>query len=309
MKRILTYVLLLAACTGMVEAQNNIKGTVIDNENLAVDGVAVVLQTMDSAYVDATVTDSLGYFSFRQSCDKRYRLLFQHLLYLPLEKEVSTADVGTIQLDAQNYEIGEITVKAERPLVKVENGALNYDVPQLIKDKSVSNAFEVIKQIPGIIGTGDDIQLLGAGSPAIVMNGQLTTLSVEQLITMLKAIPASRVRKVEIMYNAPAKYNIKGAMINVILDQAQASSSWEGEVGSDYTQHHYAGGKAHANLLYSTPDLNIDFLASGSKGRGFMGEEIMARHTLDDQVTEVNQLGRGSNKSTIGTMRKLLVLS
>lgn len=303
MKRILTYLLFLLASTGMVVAQNNIKGMVIDNEKLAIDGVAVILQTIDSAYVDATVTDSLGCFSFRQSCDKTYRLLFQHLLYLPLEKELSTADAGTIQLDAQSYEIGEVTVKAERPLVKVENGALSYDIPRLIKDKSVSNAFEVIKQVPGVIGTGDEVELLGAGSPVIVMNGQLTTLSVEQLITLLKAIPASRVQKVEIMYNAPAKYNIKGAMINVILDKAQESSSWQGEVGSDYTQYHYAGGKAHANLLYSTPDLDIDFLASGSKGRGFMGEEIMARHTLDDKVTEVNQSGRGSNKSTIGTMR------
>lgn len=96
---------------------------------------------------------------------------------------------------------------------------MRYDVPQLMKDKAVSNAFEVVKQIPGVISTDDAVQLLGAGSPSIVINGQLTTMSVDQLVGLLKTIPASRVCNVEIMYNAPAKYNIKGAMINVVLDK------------------------------------------------------------------------------------------
>lgn len=79
--------------------------------------------------------------------------------------EISDADAGTIRLVAKDYELEGIVVKAERPQVKVENGALKYDVPQLMKDKSVSNAFDVVKQIPGIIGGSDEIQLLGAGSP------------------------------------------------------------------------------------------------------------------------------------------------
>lgn len=303
MKRMILYTLILLMTSGVVIAQSLIQGKVVDKENNPVDGVAVVLQTLDSVYIDATVTDTLGYFSISQPSGLSHRLLFQHILYFPLQKEITTADVGTIQLEAQNYELGEVTVKAERPRVKVENGALNYDVPQLMKDKSVSNAFEVVKQLPGVIGTGDEIQLLGAGSPSIVINGQLTTMSVDQLTAMLKTIPASRVQKVEVMYNAPAKYNIKGSMINVILDRAQDASSLQGEAGADYTQYHYAGGKAHANLLYSTPAMSLDFLADGSRGRGYMGEDITARHTLEDKVTEVNQQGRGSNKETMGTMR------
>lgn len=61
-----------------------------------------------------------------------------------------------------------------------------------MKDKAVSNAFEVVKQIPGVISTDDAVQLLGAGSPSIVINGQLTTMSVDQLVGLLKTIPASQ---------------------------------------------------------------------------------------------------------------------
>ncbi|WP_299362796.1 TonB-dependent receptor [uncultured Parabacteroides sp.] len=305
MKRILYYSLvLLASGNGMLQAQNWIHGKVVDKGEQPVDGVAVVLQTLDSTYIDAVVTDSLGTFMLNKEAGRNYRLLFQHLLYEPVCKEISTADAGTIRLTEKDYELEGVVVKAERPQVKVENGALKYDVPQLMKDKAVSNAFEVVKQIPGVIGNDDAVQLLGAGSPSIVINGQLTTMSVDQLVGLLKTIPASRVSNVEIMYNAPAKYNIKGAMINVVLDkETTGNNSLQGEVGADYLQRHYAEGKAHGNLLYSTSRLNVDFLVNGSKGRNYMGEEILARHTLKDQITEINQSGHGIRHGMDGTMR------
>ncbi|MCD8269615.1 MAG: carboxypeptidase-like regulatory domain-containing protein [Parabacteroides sp.] len=308
MKRVLYYVMFsLLVFSGVMNAQNQdnfIHGQVTDTDNNPIDGVAVVLQTLDSVYVDAIVTDSLGEFKLNQAADRTYRLLFQHILFEPYFLEVSQAGIGVIRLTSRNYELDGVIVKAERPQVKVENGALKYDVPQLMKDKTVSNAFEVVKQIPGIIGGSDEIQLLGAGSPQIILNGQLTTMSVDQLTTLLKSIPSSRVKNVEVMYNAPAKYNIKGSVINVILDKGAADrTALQGEVGADYLQRHYASGKAHANLLYSTPNLTVDFLVSGDKGRMFEGEEIMARHTLENGVTEVNQFGRGNNRITSGDMR------
>lgn len=305
MKRILYYMMfLLVTGNGMLIAQNTIHGKVTDTDNIPVDGVAVVLQTLDSVYVDAVVTDSLGLFNLNRAADQAYRLLFQHLLYEPFQQEISQADAGTIRLTTKDYELDGVVVKAERPKVKVENGALKYDVPQLMKDKSVSNAFEAVKQLPGIIGDADEIQLLGAGAPRIILNGQLTTMSPDQLITMLKSIPSSRVKNVEVMYNAPAKYNIKGAVINVILDKGSTEgTALQGEAGVDYLQKHFATGKAHANLLYSTSNLTVDFLVNGEKGRYFEGENIMARHTLENSVTEVYQSGRGNGRINSGDMR------
>lgn len=305
MKRILYYtMILLFAFEGVMNAQHTIHGKVTDMDNNPVEGVAVVLQTLDSVYVDAVITDSVGVFNLNQEAGQTYRLLFQHLLFEPFQMEISDADAGTIRLVAKDYELEGIVVKAERPQVKVENGALKYDVPQLMKDKSVGNAFEVVKQIPGIIGGSDEIQLLGAGSPQIILNGQLTTMSVDQLINMLKSIPSSRVQNVEVMYNAPAKYNIKGAVINVILDKGTTeSNALQGEVGADYLQKHYATGKAHANLLYSTPDLTVDFLMKGDKGRHFEGEEITARHTQESGITEIYQNGKGKGRIISGDIR------
>ncbi len=138
MKRILYCItFFLIICNGRMIAQNNtVHGQVTDMESNPVDGVAVVLQTLDSVYIDAVITDSLGQFNLGHTAGRRYRLLFQHLLYEPFQQEISGADAGTIRLTPKNYELDGIVVKAERPQVKVENGALKYDVPQLMKDKT-----------------------------------------------------------------------------------------------------------------------------------------------------------------------------
>ncbi|MCC8142483.1 MAG: hypothetical protein LIO97_00065 [Tannerellaceae bacterium] len=209
-----------------------------------------------------------------------------------------------IVLEEKTHLLGEITVSGKRPQVKVSGGGLVYDTPQLIKGKAITNAFEAIRELPGIISQDDELSLLGAGSVSIVINGQLTNLSPDQLINMLKSIPASRVKQTEIMYNAPARYNVKGALINVVIEQDKSQGDLlQGEVGVEYNQRHYANGLTHANLLYTTSRFSLDVLANGNKGRFYGGENMFARHTLDTGKVEIDQVNRSRNNRIEGTFR------
>lgn len=286
MKRTIYYMILcLLMSLGEIMAQG-ISGKVMDGKEQPVDGVAVILQTLDSVYVDAVVTDTLGDFRLNHPLDQSYRLIFQHILYNMVEKEITTANVGTVVLEEKDYQLAEITVKGERPQVKLEGGKLTYDVPQLMKDKTATNAFEIIKDLPGLIERNDNLELVGASRLNIILNGQLTTMSADQLIQLLKTMPASRVEKAEVMYNAPAKYNVKGALLNVVLSKNESETpSWQGETGVDYTQYRHAGGDAHVNLLYTNKGFSIDFLLNGNKRRDVMGEDMLARHTLNSGMT------------------------
>ena len=266
--------------------------------------MAVILQTLDSVYVDAVVTDTLGDFRLNHPLDQSYRLIFQHILYNMVEKEITTANVGTVVLEEKDYQLAEITVKGERPQVKLEGGKLTYDVPQLMKDKTATNAFEIIKDLPGLIERNDNLELVGASRLNIIFNGQLTTMSADQLIQLLKTMPASRVEKAEVMYNAPAKYNVKGALLNVVLSKNESETpSWQGETGVDYTQYRHAGGDAHVNLLYTNKGFSIDFLLNGNKRRDVMGEDMLARHTLNSGMTEISQHNRALVHVNRGTVR------
>ena len=304
MKRTIYYMILcLLMSLGEIMAQG-ISGKVMDGKEQPVDGVAVILQTLDSVYVDAVVTDTLGDFRLNHPLDQSYRLIFQHILYNMVEKEITTANVGTVVLEEKDYQLAEITVKGERPQVKLEGGKLTYDVPQLMKDKTATNAFEIIKDLPGLIERNDNLELVGASRLNIILNGQLTTMSADQLIQLLKTMPASRVEKAEVMYNAPAKYNVKGALLNVVLSKNESEiPSWQGETGVDYTQYRHAGGDAHVNLLYTNKGFSIDFLLNGNKRRDVMGEDMLARHTLNSGMTEISQHNRALVHVNRGTVR------
>ena len=304
MKRTIYYMILcLLMSLGEIMAQG-ISGKVMDGKEQPVDGVAVILQTLDSVYVDAVVTDTLGNFRLNHPLDQSYRLIFQHILYNMVEKEITTANVGTVVLEEKDYQLAEITVKGERPQVKLEGGKLTYDVPQLMKDKTATNAFEIIKDLPGLIERNDNLELVGASRLNIILNGQLTTMSADQLIQLLKTMPASRVEKAEVMYNAPAKYNVKGALLNVVLSKNESETpSWQGETGVDYTQYRHAGGDAHVNLLYTNKGFSLDFLLNGNKRRDVMGEDMLARHTLNSGMTEISQHNRALVHVNRGTVR------
>lgn len=304
MKRTIYYMILcLLMSLGEIMAQG-ISGKVMDGKEQPVDGVAVILQTLDSVYVDAVVTDTLGDFRLNHPLDQSYRLIFQHILYNMVKKEITTANVGTVVLEEKDYQLAEITVKGERPQVKLEGGKLTYDVPQLMKDKTATNAFEIIKDLPGLIERNDNLELVGASRLNIILNGQLTTMSADQLIQLLKTMPASRVEKAEVMYNAPAKYNVKGALLNVVLSKNESETpSWQGETGVDYTQYRHAGGDAHVNLLYTNKGFSIDFLLNGNKRRDVMGEDMLARHTLNSGMTEISQHNRALVHVNRGTVR------
>ena len=304
MKRTIYYMILcLLMSLGEIMAQG-ISGKVMDGKEQPIDGVAVILQTLDSVYVDAVVTDTLGDFRLNHPLDQSYRLIFQHILYNMVEKEITTANVGTVVLEEKDYQLAEITVKGERPQVKLEGGKLTYDVPQLMKDKTAMNAFEIIKDLPGLIERNDNLELVGASRLNIILNGQLTTMSADQLIQLLKTMPASRVEKAEVMYNAPAKYNVKGALLNVVLSKNESETpSWQGETGVDYTQYRHAGGDAHVNLLYTNKGFSLDFLLNGNKRRDVMGEDMLARHTLNSGMTEISQHNRALVHVNRGTVR------
>lgn len=318
MKPIFIFTLLVWVGSCSMGSAQHIQGKVMDSTGRPIDGVAVILQTTDSVYMEAVITDTLGVFRFQQTKGNDsafterlsrqftgYVLLFQHLLYQPFRKEIVSEDAGVIRLTEKTNALGEVTVRGERPQVSVEGNKLSYDVSNLVKNKTATNAYEVLKELPGISGSGESLELAGASRLQVILNGQLTTLSLEQVIRLLKSMPASRVQKAEIMYNAPAKYNVKGAVINVMLDRFDSQKpAVQGEAGMAYEQAHYARGNAHANLVYAASGFSMDVLLDGGKGRFFNGEEMWARHTLAEQgVTGIDQLGRGRSFRQEGTMR------
>ena len=91
--------------------------------------------------------------------------------------------------DSITLNLPEVFVKAERPLVKMTDGKLQYDIPNLMKSKPVDNAFDILGELPGVGKSGDNISLLGTSETIIIINGRKSSMTSEQLADMLKVTP------------------------------------------------------------------------------------------------------------------------
>ena len=186
------------------------------------------------------------------------------------------------RLDSIYQSLPEVMITGERPVVKASQGKLVYDLPRLIHDLPVDNAYDAVKELPGVTEMNGGLQLAGQGV-TVVLNGKVTTLSTEQLYALLRSIPASRIEKAEVMYNAPARYQVRGALINVQLKQTtDGPASWQGELYAKYNQKHYENFEERASLLYNGNKFSIDFLYSHKHGRTYNTTDKDAMHTLAD---------------------------
>ena len=288
---------------GVAANAQTITGKIVDSRNEPIEAVTVVAQTIDSVFVDAAITDSTGQFLIKNAPEK-YRLILQHLLFVTQQVNGYTPNIGTLTMKEQDYTLNEVVIKGERPQVKVEDGALSYDMNRMAEKKVISNAYESILQLPGVVEQNGSITLAGANGVSIILDGKPTTMSNAQLYELLKSTPVSNIEKIQVMYSAPAKYHVRGAAINIVTQKKKTENPFlQGEINGSYIQRHFTNGQGGINLSYSSPKLSVDFLYSLSATKSKTQLDLATLHKLDNKVYEIEQYNRGTKKDLAHNIR------
>lgn len=264
-----------------------INGKVVDNNLQPLEGVTIVLQTMDSTYLGASVSGADGTFILNHQ-PEAYRMILQHLLYKTRQITGSGGDAGVIQLDPQEYALNQVVVKAERPFVKLENGRLGYNLSVLAKNQVVNNAYEALAKLPGVQEDRGTLKLAGAGDLTVILNGKPTTMDAGQLKTLLRNTPLNRVEKAEVMYSAPPEYHVRGAVINVVLKHPD-DHSFQGEVSANYQNQYFNSGGMNGNFRFSTPKLALDLMYGANHVKKMEYMDLYSRHTLQGELYSISQ--------------------
>ena len=185
-------------------------------------------------------------------------------------------------LDSLYYSLPEAMVTGEKPVVKADKGKLIYDLPHIIKDLPVDNVYDAIKELPGVTERDGSFTLAGRGVK-VVIDGKVTNMSSEQLNTILKSIPASSIANAEVMYSAPARYQVRGAMINITLKKADDSiAPVVGEVGGKWQYDNRHAFQERASLIVNKGKFSGDILYSHTHGKSFSETGSEAHHSLND---------------------------
>ena len=188
--------------------------------------------------------------------------------------------------DSITVDLPEVFVKAERPLVKVSEGKLQYDIPNLVKDKPVDNAFDVIGELPGIQKDGDKVSIIGTPS----INGRKSSMTAEQLAGLLKSTSSSKVKQIDVMYSTPPRFGVKGASINVVIENDKSLKDvLKGEISLTGKQGYFFSPSGQANLSYIGKNYSADISYSAAYDHGRQEEEMIARPTVNDRPYDIRQ--------------------
>lgn len=293
---------ILSLCINNVYAQK-ITGVITDRDNNPIEFATIVLQTTDSVFLNSAYTDSVGRFSIKTDT-LPVIITIQHLMYETYQKKCNTKAIGSIQMNEKSQMLSEVSIIGEYPLVRVIDGKMTYNMSQLLTDKMATSIYDAILKLPGIHIQKGTFQLIGANNVTILINGKKTNMDENQLNNLLKNMPKERIREAEVMYSAPPQYHVRGAVINLVLDNAiYDTQQSQGQINTLYNQGYYKNFQGGVTILYNTPKTLTDFLYSFGYNQVRTGQEIISQHIFNDQVSDINQSDRGYSVKPIHTIR------
>jgi len=199
-------------------------------------------------------------------------------------------------------ELNEVVVKEEKPQIKGQDGIMSVDLPSIVKDKPVNNILEALGYLPGVVNNNGMIGLAGASNVTIILNGELTNMPLQNLYQLLYTTPIDRLKTVEVMYTAPAKYHVNGAVINVVLKTLSPLDGLQGQVRAGYNQAHYASYGGGLAATYAVKDWTFDLNYGLSRSKSWNREETFSNHLYDGMRTMIEDDMRRISESWVNTI-------
>ena len=196
-------------------------------------------------------------------------------------------DSLTMEWNSIFRNLPEVMVKGSRPIVKAERGMLSYNMPLLLKQLPADNAYEALMRIPGVSDATGNISFLG-NEVTLIVNGQATTLTQEQLTERLKAMPAAQLAKAEVMLSAPARYHVRGMAINIVTKDYAGTNQLSGQIIGGMRQNKYANEFGNLYLSLQRDKFGLDAQYKYVNGNSYGESSRIANHPLGNNRVYYN---------------------
>lgn len=277
-----------------------VKGTVTDSlTGKGISYVTITVQTAN-AVVKRLASDASGKFEIALEAPGKYDLVFHSIGYNLHKNEVELAegkpriDLGIIAIAPSVEKIGEVTVATTRPLVRTETDKIIYSI-EADPESKTSSAIEMLRKVPMVTVDGEDnIMLKGNSNFRILLNGKNSSMLSQNPKDVLRSLPASTIRDIEVITNPSSKYEAEGVggIINIITTRRQV----DGFMGRVNTGVDTRGG--YNAGLYATTKIN-KFGFSMNYGHNLFNQpRNLSESTRENLLSETNRYTEtnGTNK-------------
>ncbi|WP_196889258.1 TonB-dependent receptor [Aureivirga sp. CE67] len=244
-------------------SQYRISGNIENSQGNPMDYAEVVLKHQNTGELKNTISDFEGFFELENLKKGKYQLTIFYFSEKIHEQELlidSNLDLKKLQLKSEiNLEAVDITSK---PKLKKKLGKYvltNISASKFSKNKST---FEFLNTVP-ILETSHNnssLKIRNRGDATILINGK-NVGSNDVALNMIKSIPASEIKRIEIIKNPGSEYSAsnKNGIINVIL-KGKDYEGLKGSVSLSSYQSFYNSQQFRSFLSYAK---NKIYLTSG----------------------------------------------
>lgn len=241
----------------------SVKGKVIDEatqEPITYASIVIKSKT-DNSIITGGITNEKGNFEVKDIPGQAIIFEVQFIGYKPYTVDLSITknnrviDLETISIAEEAEALEGVTIVAERSTIeqKIDRKVINVG-----KDLTTAgaSAADIMVNVPSVdLDQDGNLSLRGNQNVRVLIDGKPTNISTDQL---LKQIPSTSIKKIELITNPSAKYNPEGmsGIINIVLHKS-ARIGFNGAVNLGIT----AGRKVRTNnsldLNYRTGKVNI----------------------------------------------------
>ena len=204
-----------------------VKGVVADEATKEGEQYATMKITpvADSTATAAlAVTERDGGFSMTLKAAGRYRIMVNAMGKQPVVREFAVsaghpqALLDTLYIKEATNVLGGVEIVAQKPLVKADIDKITYDIEE-DPDSKTNNVLEMLRKVPMVTVDGDEnIKVNGSAGFKVYVNGRPNNMMSKNPKDVLKSMPASSIKKIEVITNPGPKYDAEGVggILNIV---------------------------------------------------------------------------------------------
>lgn len=204
--------------------------------------------------------------------------------------------LGDIEMLPAPTMLNEVTVTAQRPLVKMTADKVAYNVAE-DADSKTNTLLDMLRKMPMVAVDGEDnITVNGSGNFKVYVDGRPSLMFSSNPSQIFKSMPATSVQSVEVIVNPGAQFDAEGAggVINLVMNKTgnggQATST-DGIMGTASVRGGLNGGDASV-------------FVSGSKDKVSFSANVMHSDMRPGETKTSNDRTQGDETITTASAGK-----
>lgn len=269
-------ILMLALCAKAQNTQHSYTITGVVADSVTHEGepyATLTIARADSAAkpVKQALTDIKGRFSISSSGTGSYLLMVRSMGRKPMQRAYTvdattrTIDLGTLLLQDGGNQLETVEVVAYKPLVKADVDKIAYSVED-DPEANTNTVIEMLKKVPMVTVDGqDNIRVNGNSSFKIYVNGKPNNMMTKNPKEVLKSMPASSIKKIEVITNPGPKYDAEGVggILNIVTE-GKGPEGYNATFSGRANNSSYGGG-LYATVKQGKLTMSVNYNASSNQ--------------------------------------------